>query len=126
MDKYHAFELGLAFGRGLMINKQAVSESMATELANRSRSAGRMERFLVAIAQNMSKEVNKQDDMFGSAIKDDVSTVVTRAMAVDSELCMSAEKLEVWNKYGCKLIEMIGNDDVNNRYLENFSVLLKG
>lgn len=31
MDKYHAFELGLAFGRGLMINKQAVSESMATD-----------------------------------------------------------------------------------------------
>ena len=22
MDKYHAFELGLAFGRGLMINKK--------------------------------------------------------------------------------------------------------
>lgn len=31
MDKYHAFELGLAFGRGLMINKQSVSESMATD-----------------------------------------------------------------------------------------------
>lgn len=31
MDKYHAFELGLAFGRGLMIDKQAVSESLATD-----------------------------------------------------------------------------------------------
>ena len=104
----------------------AITDSIAKELANRSRSAGRMERFLVAIAQNMSKEAGKEDDMFGSAIKDDVSTVVKRSMAVDSDLCMSAEKLEVWNKYGCKLIEMIGNDDVNNRYLENFSVLLKG
>lgn len=103
----------------------AITDSIAKELANRSRSAGRMERFLVAIAQNMSKEANKQDDMFGSAIKDDVGTVVNRAMAVDNDLCISAEKLEVWNKYGCKLIEMIGNDDVNNRYLENFSVLLK-
>ena len=104
----------------------AITDSIAKELANRSRSAGRMERFLVAIAQNMSKEAGKQDDMFGSAIKDDVSTVVKRSMAVDADLCMSAEKLAVWNKYGCKLIEMIGNDDVNNRYLENFSVLLKG
>ena len=103
----------------------AITDSIAKELANRSRSAGRMERFLVAIAQNMSKEAGKQDDMFGSAIKDDVSTVVKRSMAVDADLCMSAEKLEVWKKYGCKLIEMIGNDDVNNRYLENFSVLLK-
>lgn len=103
-----------------------ITDQIAKELANRSRSAGRMERFLVAVAQNMNKEANKQDDMFGSAIKDDVKTVVTRAMAVDSDLCMSAEKLAVWNKYGCKLIEMIGNDDVNNRYLENFSVLLKG
>lgn len=103
----------------------AITDSIAKELANRSRSAGRMERFLVAIAQNMSKEAGKQDDMFGSAIKDDVSTVVKRSMAVDADLCMSAEKLAVWNKYGCKLIEMIGNDDVNNRYLENFSVLLK-
>ncbi len=104
----------------------AITDSIAKELANRSRSAGRMERFLVAIAQNMSKEAGKEDDMFGSAIKDDVGTVVKRSMAVDSDLCMTAEKLEVWNKYGCKLIEMIGNDDVNNRYLENFSVLLKG
>ena len=84
-----------------------------------------MERFLVAVAQNMSKEANKQDDMFGSAIKDDVKTVVTRAMAVDSELCMSAEKLAIWNKYGCKYIEMIGSDDVQARYSECFHTLLK-
>lgn len=59
MNKYHAFELGLAFGRGLMINKQAVSESMAT---------------------------------------DELQWITLKPH---------------------------GNDDVNNRYLENFSVLLK-
>lgn len=101
-----------------------ITDQIAKELANRSRSAGRMERFLVAVAQNMNKEANKQDDMFGSAIKDDVKTVVTRAMAVDSDLCMSAEKLEVWNKYGCKLIEMIGCDDVQARYADCFHTLL--
>ena len=31
MDKHHAFELGLAFGRGLLFTKQTGAESLATD-----------------------------------------------------------------------------------------------
>lgn len=31
MDKYHAFELGLAFGKGMQLNNQTARESMATD-----------------------------------------------------------------------------------------------
>ena len=31
MDKTHAFELGLAFGRGLMLRKHTDAESLATD-----------------------------------------------------------------------------------------------
>ena len=31
MDKTHAFELGLAFGRGLLFTKQTGAESLATD-----------------------------------------------------------------------------------------------
>ena len=37
----------------------------------------------------------------------------------------AAEKLAIWNKYGCKYIEMIGSDDVQARYSECFHTLLK-
>lgn len=31
MDKYHAFELGLAMGKGILLNNQIDRESLATD-----------------------------------------------------------------------------------------------
>ena len=90
-----------------------ITDTIAKELAMRSRSPGKMERFLVSIAQNLRKEAEKQDDMFGQAERFDVKSVVNKSMAVDSCLqTMSAEQREIWNKYGHDYIRELASDSV--------------
>ena len=90
-----------------------ITDTIAKELAMRSRSPGKMERFLVSIARNLRKEAEKQDDMFGQAERFDVKSVVNKSMAVDSCLqTMSAEQREIWNKYGHDYIRELAADSV--------------
>lgn len=90
-----------------------ITDTIAKELAMRSRSPGKMERFLVSIAQNLRKEAEKQDDMFGQAERFDVKSVVNKSMAVDSCLqTMSAEQREIWDKYGHDYIRELAADSV--------------
>lgn len=102
-----------------------ITDTIAKELAMRSRSPGKMERFLVSIAQNLRKEAEKQDDMFGQAERFDVKSVVNKSMAVDSCLqTMSDEQREIWNKYGHDYIRELAADSVKPETERRFFKML--
>lgn len=92
-----------------------ITEVIAQQLSERSRSSEKMERFLVRFAKNLEAETKKAPDMFGDVEKDTVKSVLNKTTLVqDSTARMSDSKREVWNRYGYSLIKSIAEGNEQN------------
>jgi hypothetical protein len=98
-----------------------ITEVIAQQLSERSRSSEKMERFLVRFARNLEAETQKAPDMFGDVEKDSVKSVLNKTTLVqDSTATMSKDKREVWNRYGYSLIKSIAEETENNYNFKPF------
>ena len=92
-----------------------ITEVIAQQLSDRSRSSEKMERFLVRFARNLEAETKKAPDMFGDVEKDTVKSVLNKTTLVqDSGTRMSDIKREVWNRYGYSFIRSIAEGKEQN------------